>query len=77
MTDLKAFLGFFLILVWITSLVFTTIELGNYEGSLDPAIRAKMVSLVGYPGKEYMYLPKFVQQMFNVLRIAFGDFDFG
>lgn len=58
--DLYAFMVFYLILLWMCSLVFNILELGNYTNPRDPELRNK-VKLVNYPGIEYRQLPRFVR----------------
>lgn len=73
--DLQAFLLFFFILLWITSLILSTLQLGNYEGARSANLRAK-AQAASYPGIEYQHLPRWLKPIFAVVRIALGDFDY-
>ena len=66
---------FFTILLWILSLIFNVIEVGNYEGGHDPELR-EFVLDPGYPGVEFKFMPRWARQFVKVLRISLGDFDF-
>jgi hypothetical protein len=74
--DLQAMITFFFILIAITSLIFSTLELGNYEMSSDPLLRQKVNPALNYPGKEYVHLPKYLKTPIAAFRIALADFDY-
>jgi len=40
--DLKAFMVFYLILLWMCSLVFNILELGNYENPRNEELKVKL-----------------------------------
>ena len=73
--DLGVFILFYLILIWVTTLIFNVLELGNFEKSRSANLR-KITKNPTYPGKEYQYLPAFLKQALSVIRISLGDFDF-
>ena len=74
--DLRVFLMFYFILIWIISLVFNILMVGNY--SRLPAEQAQAIlGAASYPGREYEFLWKPIGQFFTVIRISLGDFDFG
>ena len=64
--DLQAFMLFFFILLWITSLILNVLELGNEEGNSSRAAveRKKAMQTLDYPGVEYKHLPRFLRQWF-------------
>jgi len=74
--DLQAFMVFFFILLWICSLIFNIIQLGNYENKVDEGLKNKLKA-ISYPGIEYKHIPRWARHWFSVLRISLGDFDFG
>ena len=65
--DLKPFLAFYIILLWMQGLVFNIIEVGNIEHSSDEYLAAdnnKMYNqFIGskYPGVEYIHMPIFLR----------------
>lgn len=71
--DLKAFLFFYLVLIWICGLVLDILGLGEDTSDIL-SLKAKRLS---YPGIEYQHLPKFLRQFFHSIRISLGDFEFG
>jgi hypothetical protein len=72
---LQAFVIFFFILIAITSLIFSTIELGNYNHLTEEELRYRD-TLLTYPGKEYLHIPRFLKNPLSVIRIALADFDY-
>lgn len=50
--DLKAFMIFYTVLLWICGLVFTIIGLGNYDGTSDKNL-ITLIKKNSYPGVEY------------------------
>ena len=73
--DLQAFMLFYVILVWILSLIFQILELGNYHGHADQETQ-EIGSEDGYPNQEYHSLPKFLHQFFTVIRFTMANFYF-
>jgi hypothetical protein len=76
--DLKVFLVFYGILVWMCALIFNILQIGNYELSPDPQLQS-LLSLpiyISYPGQEYKYIPYFMRQVISIIRISLGDFNF-
>ena len=55
--DLKAFLFFYLVLIWICGLVLDILGLGQDTDDIL-TLKAKRMT---YPGIEYQYLPKFLR----------------
>lgn len=74
--DLKVFILFYVILIWMFSLIFNILQMGNYEFSIREDIQ-DIINLKVYPGQEYKYLPAWFRQCISVMRISLGDFDFG
>lgn len=75
--DLKAFLIFYTILLWICGLVFSIIELGDLDQLKSDEKGASKLKLKTYPGVEYQYIPKFLRHFITLFRMSLGDFDFG
>lgn len=73
--DLQAFMLFFVIMLWILSLIFNIIEVGEYEGGHEKELLSFLED-PGYPGIENKWLPRWTRQFVKVLRISLGDFDF-
>lgn len=73
--DLKVFMIFYFILIWIAALILNIIELGNFSEHKNVANK-KLLKATTYPGIEYKELPKFIRQVFGAIRISLGDFDF-
>lgn len=71
--DLRAFMCFYLILLWISGLVFNVLGLNNTSIEINQLKKTG----IAYPGQEYQYLPKFLRQFFYSIRISLGDFEFG
>lgn len=74
--DLKVFILFYVILVWMFSLIFNILQMGNYELSVR-SDQQEIANLKIYPGQEYKYLPPFLRQSISVIRMSLADFDFG
>lgn len=75
MVDLRAFLCFYLILIWICGLIMDILGVGkDMEQKNSSGLKQKRVT---YPGIEYQYLPKFCRQFMHTIRISLGDFEFG
>lgn len=66
---------FYVILVWILSLIFQILELGNYQGHPDEELR-EIGEGDGFPNQEYHSLPKFLVQFFTVIRFTMANFYF-
>lgn len=75
--DLKAFMIFYTILLWICGLVFSIIELGNLDRMKTDDKGAAKLKLKTYPGVEYQHIPKFLRHFITLFRMSLGDFDFG
>jgi len=75
-SDLRVFMLFFVILLFMFAMVFSILDLNQYVYSDDPSIRA-VVNLSSFSGQEYLHINKFLANMFTVYRISLGDFDFG
>ena len=75
MHDLKPFMTFFLIIVWMLGLVFALTDWGNFEYSDNDDVRTIQYTPAG-PDKEYLFLHKFFARMVFVCRISLGDFNF-
>ena len=73
--DLKVFILFYVILIFMFAIIFSILDLANYSKSSDPAIRA-ILDGINYPNKEYLHINQFVGHFFTVLRISLGDFNF-
>lgn len=73
--DLRVFLGFYFILIWMCTLVFNIIEVGFYH-KLDDEQKKIFMEKPTFPGKEYMHLPNFLGQAVSIIRISLGDLDF-
>ena len=73
--DLQTFILFYVILVWILSLIFQTLELGNYNGHPDEEMQ-EIGTEDGRPNHEYHSLPKFMVQFFTVIRFTLANFYF-
>lgn len=73
--DLKVFMIFYFILIWIAALILNIIELGNFSEHRNVANK-KLLKATTYPGIEYKELPKFLRQVVGAIRISLGDFDF-
>ena len=74
--DLKVFLSFYCILIFMFALILAILDLGNFEFSDDPVIRNVPNTPTG-PGKEYNHVNKFLAHVITIIRISIGDFDFG
>ena len=58
--DLRAFMVFYFILIWICALVFNILELGNFISPRNEALKTKLKA-INYPGIEYKMLPRFLR----------------
>jgi len=74
--DLKVFLLFFVILIYLFAMFYAIIDMANFVMSDDPDLRAVEASPFA-PEKEYDLIPRFMAQLFIVLRISLGNFDYG
>jgi len=74
--DLRVFMLFFFILLYMFAIIFSILDLGNYEFSDDADVRG-IVNLSSFSGQEYVKINKFFAHIITVYRISLGDFDFG
>jgi len=74
--DLRVFMLFFSILLLMFAIMFSILDIGNYEYSDDENIR-NVLNLASFSGQEYLQINKFVAHMITIYRISLGDFDFG
>ena len=58
--DLKVFMIFYFILIWIAALILNIIELGNFSEHKN-VDNKKLLKATTYPGIEYKELPKFIR----------------
>ena len=74
--DLRIFMIFYAILLWMCSLIFTILEVGFYKRQSSAALR-DVPNSISYPGQEYKSIPEFTWQFLWTIRMSLGDFDFG
>jgi len=74
--DLRVFMLFFSILLLMFAIIFSILDIGQYEFSDDVNVR-NVLNLTSFSGQEYLKINKFLSNMITVYRISLGDFDFG
>jgi len=74
--DLRVFMVFFFLILYMFAIVMSVLDIGRYEYSADPAIRA-IVRSGSFSGQEYLKINKFFANIIMVYRISLGDYDFG
>lgn len=55
--DLRIFMVFYLILLWMCSLIFTILEVGFYKRQSSASLR-NVLNSISYPGQEYRNIPE-------------------
>jgi hypothetical protein len=73
--DLRVFMYFYLILLFMFSIILSILKVGNFEASHDPLVK-NLREKSSYPNMEYKHLSYSLQNFMTVLRISLGDFNF-
>jgi len=77
--ELKIFMFFYFILVFMFALILGVLGFQNYTRMerIDPERYTALVSSEEWPGFEYSHINNFLAYIFTVMRMSLGDNDFG